>query len=311
MNTSIVPADSPCETQEPLVSIGVPVRNGEAFLADALELLLNQTYRNLEIVISDNQSSDGSAEIIARYVAKDARIRAHQQSRTLTAFENFRFVFEQSSGEFFMWAACDDRRSLDYVEGLLECLKRSPQASLAFGELADISSTHEWHYAGRYGYDFSTRPTDTAYDRIDRYMRINCTHLYGLIRSRALRTYDWLDIDHGPDRLLLIHLALQGDFVATNRACFYYYSPPSPKTPEQRAKENSLKKLRPFPELRLAWACAKTARRAGAMLKQDISGIRTFAIVMKIRGWHWLKPRLFNLTPEVLLQIYRRWLRPH
>src|SRR5690606_13748412 len=97
----------PAKMSNPLVSIGVPVRNGGAYLADALQILVDQTYKNIEIIISDNNSSDDTSSIIERFAKLDKRIVVYTQSRTLTASENFRFVFERSHGEYFMWAACD------------------------------------------------------------------------------------------------------------------------------------------------------------------------------------------------------------
>jgi len=106
----------------PLVSIGVPLYNSESTLRKALESLLQQTYSNIELVISDNFSTDSTASICREYEAKDKRVIFHQQNTNIGAVENFDFVLKNSSGDFFMWAAGDDTRSRDFVEVNLQYL---------------------------------------------------------------------------------------------------------------------------------------------------------------------------------------------
>lgn len=290
----------------PLVSIGVPVRNGEAFLAEALDLLVRQTYRNIEIIISDNLSTDGTAAIVRRFGDADDRVRVFAQDQSLTAFGNFRFVFEQARGDFFMWAACDDRRSLDYVEQLLTALQHRSDASLAFGEVAETSDLSTWRLAQPFPYPFETSPKDSMRDKLTRYTRINCLHIYGLIRTSALRAYQWMDIDNGPDIPLLVHLSIVGQLVRADGGRFYYYVPPVAKTLEERALVNSLRRLKRFPELRLAWACALTAHRSGRENGAPISTFMAFLIVYANRHWRWIKPRLFEASPAFLVALYRR-----
>jgi glycosyltransferase involved in cell wall biosynthesis len=303
------PSDVVPVTREPLVSIGVPVRNGAAFLEEALQLLVRQTHMHLEIIVSDNASDDGSGEIIESFARSDTRIRVYKQPRTLTAFENFRFVFEQSCGKYFMWAACDDRRSLDNVHQLLAALEARPDASLAFGDVAEFSDPTRWQTTAPIHYTFETTPTESWRDRLERNTRINCLHIYGLIRRSALASYSWIDIDNGPDIPLLVHLAFQGEFIRASSGCFFYYVPPCPKTLEERAIANSLSRLQRFPELRLSWACAKAAHRAGHLTGRTIGRLSAFALVYVNRHWSRLKPRLFEMAPLFAVAAYRRWFK--
>ncbi len=99
----------------PLVSVGLPVFNGKELVARAIEAILNQTYPNFELIISDNNSNDGTSAICEAYAVSDKRIRYIRQPQNIGAFKNFRFVLDQSIGEYFFWASCDDTRSPDYV----------------------------------------------------------------------------------------------------------------------------------------------------------------------------------------------------
>ena len=105
----------------PLVSIGVPVFNGAATLERALDSLLSQDYGNLEIIISDNASTDHTQQICEAYVRRDPRIRYHRAARNFGSPWNFNRVVELSSGQYFMWAAHDDERASSYVS---ECVAR-------------------------------------------------------------------------------------------------------------------------------------------------------------------------------------------
>lgn len=101
------------------VSIGVPVFNGADRLDDALYGLRRQSHGDLEILISDNASTDATPEVIARHVAEDARIRAVRQTENIGPIPNFQAVAEAATGDAFLWRAHDDLCSEDFVARLL------------------------------------------------------------------------------------------------------------------------------------------------------------------------------------------------
>lgn len=304
-----MPVDQINPHPAPLVSIGVPVRNGALFLDEAITLLRRQTYTQIEIIVGDNASDDGTAEIIQRHAAEDSRIRAYRHKKVMTAVENFRFVFEKSRGDFFMWAACDDRRSPDNVEKLLSALASHPHASLAFGDVAEFSELRKWEAALPIDYPFVSDSSSTNWSRILRYTKMNCLHIYGMIRRKSLESYAWIEIDNGPDIPLLVHLAMSGSFVRARGGCFFYYVPSLTKSLEQRAQDNSLHRLKPFPEFRLAWACARAANCAARINGGNIPLLSAFIIVYMNRHWRWVKPWLFGLLPTSLIILYRRWFK--
>jgi glycosyltransferase involved in cell wall biosynthesis len=89
----------------PRVSIGLPVFNGEKYLAEALDSILSQTYRDFKLIISDNASTDRTEQICREYAAKDRRIRYYRNEKNIGAPKNFNRVFELSSGKYFRWDA--------------------------------------------------------------------------------------------------------------------------------------------------------------------------------------------------------------
>ena len=92
----------------PRVSVGIPVFNGERFLAETIESILAQTFKDFEIVISDNASTDRTEEICRSYAARDPRIRYNRNDTNRGAAWNHNRVFELARGEYFKWQSHDD-----------------------------------------------------------------------------------------------------------------------------------------------------------------------------------------------------------
>ena len=120
-------------SRQPLVSLGIPVYNGEQFLHQALDALVAQTYEHLELIISDNASTDRTREICLAYAARDQRIKYYRNGTNIGVVANFRRVVELSSGEYFMWAAVDDLKPLTAVERCVKALVNNPRAVLTHG----------------------------------------------------------------------------------------------------------------------------------------------------------------------------------
>lgn len=126
------------EERGPAVSIGIPVRNGENFLRETLDALLALEFKDLEIVVSDNCSEDSTAEILSDYGRRDRRIRYFRQPDLIPALDNFRFVLEKSTGEYFCWNAHDDIRSPQSISMLVEVL-RDPEVACAMTDVVNLS----------------------------------------------------------------------------------------------------------------------------------------------------------------------------
>jgi len=116
----------------PKVSIGMPVYNGEPFIREAIDSLLAQNYKDFELVISNNASTDGTDAICREYAAKDARIRYVRQPVNQGGIANFLFVLDEAVGEYFMWAAADDWWSPDWLSALVPLLE-DQSVQIAFG----------------------------------------------------------------------------------------------------------------------------------------------------------------------------------
>ena len=124
----------------PCVSIGLPVYNGERFLTEAIESLLSQTYQDFELIISDNASTDRTEEICRKYAAQDPRIRYSRNAANIGGTNNANLTFELAHGEYFRWAADDDRCAPTLVERLVEELDKRPDVTNSFAAVVVIDA---------------------------------------------------------------------------------------------------------------------------------------------------------------------------
>lgn len=121
----------------PFVSIGMPVFNGEKYIHEAIDSLINQIHQNFELIISDNASTDKTEIICQKYALKDSRIRYIKQPRNIGALANFKYVLDGANGKYFMWAAADDVWSANWISSLLSVINNS-NSGAAFGRLQSI-----------------------------------------------------------------------------------------------------------------------------------------------------------------------------
>jgi len=206
----------------PKVSIGLPVYNGERYVAQAIESILAQTYQNFELIISDNASTDRTEEICRRYAEHDSRVHYHRQSQNLGAAPNFNRVFELSNGsKYFKWAAHDDWIAPTYVEECVRALESDPDAVVCQSLVGLVDAE------GRHLQTFNHFAAGAARGRqSDRFRAIlkdlrRCFDVFGVIRRDTLATTGLIGSHQGGDRTLLLELALHGRFALVPHCLFF------------------------------------------------------------------------------------------
>ncbi len=115
----------------PLVSIAIAAHNRAHLIGRTLDSLLRQTVQDFEILISDDASSDGTREVCERYAAADSRIRYFRNEQRLGLGANCSRVLSMCRGEFVVLAGDDDIYEPNFLERLLEVMRRCPSLSLA------------------------------------------------------------------------------------------------------------------------------------------------------------------------------------
>jgi glycosyltransferase involved in cell wall biosynthesis len=126
--------------ETPLVTIGLPVYNGERHLRRALDCLLAQDYGRFELLISDNASTDQTRQICEEYAARDGRITLNVNETNIGIIGNFRLVLDRARGKYFMWAAHDDTWAKTFVRAMVHELESHTDAAVA---MSGVERVHE------------------------------------------------------------------------------------------------------------------------------------------------------------------------
>jgi glycosyltransferase involved in cell wall biosynthesis len=221
--------------RQPLVSIGVPVYNGERGLATALDCLLRQDYPRFEIIISDNGSEDGTEDIGRRYANNDARVKYFRSDVNRGAVWNFNRVFELSSGEYFMWAAHDDEREPEFVKACVERLEACPDAVLCQAYTAvSLRGSPDVLYIARMDSFEHAKGLMRRYR--ETLKRFPATAIYGVFRSSAMRkTRMWQEVI-ATDVAFIQELSIYGRFVQVPAVLFHYQAGETWNTSDQDAR---------------------------------------------------------------------------
>jgi Glycosyl transferase family 2 len=213
------PADIPVRMAA--VTVGLPVYNGARYLPSALAALAAQTYRDLEIVISDNCSTDETEEICRAFAAQDERVRYIRRAENRGAAWNFNSVVTASSSPYFKWAAADDVLAPTCIERCVEVLDETddsvvlvyPETKLIDEEGAIIG---DW----KDGVDLRQA---AAHDRLRSLIQnlILGHPMFGVARREALERTHLNGSFPSSDYVLLAELALLGEIRQLDEPLFF------------------------------------------------------------------------------------------
>ena len=198
-------------TSPPLLSIGLFVYNGEPFLRETLDSLLSQTFRDFELIISDNASTDDTQRICETYAASDSRIRYYRSEKNMGAGWNIRRVFSLATGKYFKWAACDDLYDPAFLSSCIAALERDNTFVVAHARTRVIDE----HGTFLENYDW---PMDAdSPNPITRFreMLLNdhmCYQIFGVMRREALLRIPPQGSYVNSDGMLLAQLSFLGRF---------------------------------------------------------------------------------------------------
>ena len=182
--------------QLPLVTIGMPVFNGERFISCALKSLLSQTHKNIEIIISNNCSTDRTYEICEDFAATDSRIKVVTQECNIGATANFNFVLSRAEGQYFMWGAHDDLWDEKYIENLLIRILADSALSFVYGRSIFIDENNK--ECGRAINNFfshqwfrNDRKNPDILNSVVYYLDRSPFKIYGLFRTTDIKKFQF------------------------------------------------------------------------------------------------------------------------
>ena len=207
---------------KPRLSIGLPVFNGEKYLRQALDSILVQTYKDFEIIISDNASTDKTEQICLEYLKKDDRIIYYRNKKNLGFPANYNQTFWLSRGEYFKWAAHDDVLAPEYLEKCIYVLDNDQTIVLCHSRVRQIDKNgvsvgnYDDKTLHRLG---SFKPHERFADLIS--PRNQCWAIHAVVRSSCLKKTPLHGSYLDADRNLLAELGLIGRMYEIREHLFF------------------------------------------------------------------------------------------
>jgi glycosyltransferase involved in cell wall biosynthesis len=198
----------------------MPVYNGGASFALSIESILAQTYRDLELIISDNASTDRSIEIAERYAAADTRVHLLRSEENIGGNPNYRKVAQAARGQYFKWASCNDLIDPQFIGACVDVLDSDPGTVLCHGQTMIFADDPA--VAQRYDADVPLESNDA----VDRFIKL-CSRLRlnnvlnGVIRRDALMRTSIMADYIGADNVVVAELALLGKFRLIDNVKFF------------------------------------------------------------------------------------------
>lgn len=270
----------------PLVSIGLPVFNGEKDLARALVSLSRQDYPNIELVLSDNGSTDRTLEIASAHAHLFERFRIHREPRNKGALANFRKVLELAEGEFFVFCGHDDFWEPDFVSASVAVLEKEPDSILCNPGIRFVDPTGTPISADYDAINATRIDFDSIAERVAAFLKLSGWYMTGSVsRTKALKRALFMpgrDYEQfGSDVNLDLELLLQGKFAKADKTLFYYtQNKPTPEARHQSTQVEYSPIVLPYAglSLRLIRSIMESSSLADRQMVQSVgAAIHVFA----------------------------------
>lgn len=204
---------------QPLVSIGMPVFRGVGLIEETLRVVLDQTYQNIEVILSVDGSDEESAEVCKPFLS-DERVRMTVQSQQLGWAGNIRWTMDQHRGDYFVYHQQDDGLSPNYIEALVQVAEAHPEISVCYAPM-DVVTPEGHHWVDRHK-SITGSPISRVLTHLE---RMDTSMFRGLTRSSMARRTNSLTA--GPfesfatDLVFNAELLLHGEFRLVADATYF------------------------------------------------------------------------------------------
>ena len=304
--STVVP---PSEEQMPLVSVGIPTFNRPEGLRQTLACIARQTYRNLEIIVSDNASPDNATERIVReFMATDSRIRYFRQPSNIGPTNNFQFTLDKAQGEYFLWAADDDLCEPDFVQVLIDCMETDAEIALAMTDVKVIvdddsqigTERLDLIRLERAGANWGkVRGLFFRYPTSNIFFAIYGVYRTKILRSCSLHIKSWRNLVFATEVPFLAQIAVKGKIVSIPGLLKLYRSHADSSYIKERSRVHLLDRLIRGAQIRLQLANIALSSNLDLQTKLSLLG-NDF--------WSWVES-MANLGSALFVKITRLFPR--
>jgi glycosyltransferase involved in cell wall biosynthesis len=221
------------------ISIGLPVYNGERFLRTKLDSILSQTYKNFELIISNNGSTDKTHEICNEYQLKDNRIKYFSHKKNNDAFWNYNFILNKATCDYFMWSSVDDVLLPTFIEKNLNILEKNKSCVACISKIETYESENDnklfnptdlKHYESVKKIRNKIRPRSVFsitgdFDKKSRlYLKkSSCYVFYSIFKTNIIKKSFFYDPFLGDDWAIFLNVLKYGDLLVTDEILMYQY----------------------------------------------------------------------------------------
>ena len=205
----------------PAITVGLPVFNGGSYLSQAVDSILGQTFSEIELLIADNASTDGTLEMCHEFARRDHRVRVLSSMTNRGLAWNWNRLVVEARSPVFRWACHDDLLHPDLLSRCYSLLLGAPpEVALVYPRTVDINQAQE--VIGPYRDDLELRER-TPHERFGHLLRTlgRCNPLFGLMRMEHLRRTSLMGSFAHADQVLLGQLALGGQWLEVPEPLFY------------------------------------------------------------------------------------------
>lgn len=253
----------------------MPVYNGETYLRAAIDPLLAQTYRDFELVISDNASTDATEPICRAYAEADPRVRYYRNPENVGASDNYNRVFRLARGIYFKWASSNDHCEPTFLEKCVAVLEQRADVVVAYPRTRLMRGSPDRAEDYEDGLDLQEESACLRFRRFLERVRLNNV-MNGVIRAEALasthlvKPFFWSDVN------MMAELTLYGKFVEVPEYLFYRRMEQESTTALKKGKDllahydPNLKRRMLFQHWKVQGAYLSSAVRARLPLREKI-----------------------------------------
>lgn len=195
--------------------IGIPLFNEKEYIHATLEAVACQTHKDFLVLIADNSSDDGSSEICLDFIKNDPRFKYHKHESNIGSIANFRYIYENTDSQYFMWLGAHDIIRDSYIKTQLKVFEADPTLALVYSRTTWIDE-HGNITGESNGGDFVHNDNCG----LTRYLKTlsgpwgECTAANGVFRRSALSGIKFFPF-LGPDHYILTRAQFFGRFFRT------------------------------------------------------------------------------------------------
>ena len=223
-----------------LVTIGIPVYNGEQYIQKAIDSVLTQSYTNFKLIISDNASNDSTEAICREFALNDSRVRYVRHKINKGTNFNFPFVLSEASSKYFVWLGADDYWEPTFLEKNIEILESDVNIIGSIG-LVEFYGIENFHIKKNLMFKIKNKMKRGSNDEYEKYKHVRpasgiyekkastylrfdqASFVYGLFRTEKLKNRMISVNQAGWDLILILNLLKDGNLHVINKVLLHRF----------------------------------------------------------------------------------------